>query len=150
MLKSIGFALLRALDPRTMPSRALALAGDLFAARIDKSGVRIAQLALLLGLAYAGIGLKLVKFGLTGAPPQMLKAAADQAASGARPDLLDRNGEILATDVKTMSARTVNGQDLMISVGAGGVMVNNAHVVATDIAASNGVIHVIDTVVLPR
>ena len=103
MLKSLGFARLRALDPRTMPSRVLALAGDLFAARIDKSGVRIAQLALLLGLAYAGIGLKLVKFGLTGAPPQMLKAAADQAASGARPDLLDRNGEILATDVKTMS-----------------------------------------------
>jgi len=103
MLKSVASALLRCLDPRTAPARALALVGDLFAARIDKSGVRIAQLALLLGLAYAGIAFKLVKFGLTGEPPQMLKAAADQAASGARPDLLDRNGEILATDVKTMS-----------------------------------------------
>ena len=41
--------------------------------------------------------------GLSHDPPQTLKVAADQAASGARPDLLDRNGEILATDVKTMS-----------------------------------------------
>jgi uncharacterized surface protein with fasciclin (FAS1) repeats len=59
-------------------------------------------------------------------------------------------GKVMAADVKTMSAKTVNGQDLAISVGAGGVMVNNAHVVATDVAASNGVIHVIDTVVLPQ
>jgi uncharacterized surface protein with fasciclin (FAS1) repeats len=59
-------------------------------------------------------------------------------------------GKVMAADVKTMSARTVNGQDLVISVGAGGVMVNNAHVVATDVAASNGVIHVIDTVILPQ
>jgi len=59
-------------------------------------------------------------------------------------------GKVMAADVKTMSARTVNGQDLAISVGASGVMVNNAHVVATDVAASNGVIHVIDTVVLPQ
>ena len=41
--------------------------------------------------------------GLSHDPPQTLKVAADQAVSGARPDLLDRNGEILATDVKTMS-----------------------------------------------
>jgi uncharacterized surface protein with fasciclin (FAS1) repeats len=59
-------------------------------------------------------------------------------------------GKVMAADVRTMSARTVNGQDLAISVEAGGVMVNNAHVVATDVVASNGVIHVIDTVVLPE
>src|ERR1700689_5181691 len=41
--------------------------------------------------------------GLAHDPPLTLKVAADEAASGARPDLLDRNGEILATDVKTMS-----------------------------------------------
>jgi uncharacterized surface protein with fasciclin (FAS1) repeats len=51
---------------------------------------------------------------------------------------------VKAADVKTMQAKTVNGQNLSIKVGAGGVMVNNAHV------ASNGVIHVIDTVVLPK
>ena len=53
--------------------------------------------------AYVGIAVKLVVLGLSHDPPQTLKVAADQAASGARPDLLDRNGEILATDVKTMS-----------------------------------------------
>ncbi len=97
--------------PSNEPSRpsrsrlgfARAFVGELFATRIDKSGVRIAQLALILGLAYVGIGGKLIRFGLSREPPQTLKVAADQAASGARPDLLDRNGEILATDVKTMS-----------------------------------------------
>jgi cell division protein FtsI (penicillin-binding protein 3) len=60
---------------------------------------------VMLGLfaAYIGIGAKLVLLGLSHDPPLTLKVAADQAASGARPDLLDRNGEILATDVKTMS-----------------------------------------------
>lgn len=58
-------------------------------------------------------------------------------------------GKVMASDVKTMQAKTVNGAELAIAVGSGGVLVNNARVVATDIAASNGVIHVIDTVVLP-
>ena len=59
-------------------------------------------------------------------------------------------GLVMAADVKTMQAKTVNGQDLSIKVGSGGVMVNNANVTATDVMASNGVIHVIDTVVLPQ
>jgi uncharacterized surface protein with fasciclin (FAS1) repeats len=59
-------------------------------------------------------------------------------------------GKVMAADVKTMGVKTVNGAELAIVVGNGGVMVNNAKVVATDIAASNGVIHVIDTVVLPE
>src|ERR1700674_4344572 len=88
------------------PSRVLrlkAFLGALVSTRLDKSGGRIRQLALILCLAYAGIGAKLIKLGLSSEPPQTLKVAVDQAASGARPDLLDRNGEILATDVKTMS-----------------------------------------------
>ncbi len=44
-----------------------------------------------------------LRLGMSNEPPQTLKSAADEAVSGARPDLLDRNGEILATDVKTMS-----------------------------------------------
>ncbi len=58
-------------------------------------------------------------------------------------------GKVMAADVKTMQAGTVNGQKLSVVVANGGVSVNNAKVVATDVAASNGVIHVIDTVVLP-
>ena len=59
-------------------------------------------------------------------------------------------GKVMAADVKTMKAKTVNGQSLNLKVAAGAVTVNNAKVVMTDVAASNGVIHVIDTVVLPK
>ena len=84
-------------------SRLKAFLGGLVSTRLDKSGGRIRQLALVLCLAYAGIGAKLIRLGLSNEPPQTLKVAVDQAASGARPDLLDRNGQILATDVRTLS-----------------------------------------------
>lgn len=58
-------------------------------------------------------------------------------------------GKVLSTDVKTMSAKTVNGKDLAVKVADGKVMVNNATVTAVDLTADNGVIHIIDTVVLP-
>jgi uncharacterized surface protein with fasciclin (FAS1) repeats len=59
-------------------------------------------------------------------------------------------GKVMAADVKTMKAKTVNGQELSIKVEDGNVTVDNAKVVKTDVAASNGVVHVIDTVVLPK
>ncbi len=60
-------------------------------------------------------------------------------------------GKVMAADVINLeSATTAQGTDIEISAGHGKVMVNNATVTATDIAASNGVIHVIDTVILPR
>ena len=60
-------------------------------------------------------------------------------------------GEAKAADVvKLNSATTVNGQDVTIEVGDNGVRIDNANVIATDIDASNGVIHVIDSVILPR
>jgi len=46
--------------------------------------------------------------------------------------------------------KTVEGQALTIDVSSGGVKVNDANVIKTDIVASNGVIHVIDSVVLPN
>ena len=48
------------------------------------------------------------------------------------------------------SAKTVNGQSFPISVNGDTVMVDNAKVIKTDILCSNGVIHVIDSVVLPK
>lgn len=51
--------------------------------------------------------------------------------------------------VKMTSATTVNGQRVAIKAGKKGVMVNGAKVVATDIMCGNGIIHVIDTVILP-
>jgi uncharacterized surface protein with fasciclin (FAS1) repeats len=59
-------------------------------------------------------------------------------------------GKVMAADVKTMQAKTVNGQELSIKLEDGNVTVNNAKVIKTDLAANNGVIHVIDTVVLPN
>ncbi|MGA7199575.1 MAG: penicillin-binding protein 2, partial [Roseiarcus sp.] len=75
----------------------------LLTTRLDRSGARIRTAALGIFVAYAAIGAKLVVLGVSHDPPQTLKGAADEAVSGARPDLLDRNGDILATDVKTMS-----------------------------------------------
>ena len=59
-------------------------------------------------------------------------------------------GKVLASDVvKLNSAKTVNGKEVSIKVSDKGVMVDAAKVVTTDIEASNGVIHVIDSVILP-
>jgi len=60
-------------------------------------------------------------------------------------------GKVMAADVvKLTSAKTVNGQSASIKVDGGKVMVDEATVTATDIKASNGVIHVIDSVILPN
>ncbi|MFA0085414.1 fasciclin domain-containing protein [Vibrio sp. E150_011] len=60
-------------------------------------------------------------------------------------------GKVMASDVVALtSADTVQGEAVAISVVDGKVMVNNAQVVATDVEASNGVIHVIDTVLMPK
>jgi uncharacterized surface protein with fasciclin (FAS1) repeats len=60
-------------------------------------------------------------------------------------------GKVMAADVvKVTSAKTVQGGSITVSAMGGTVMVDNAHVVKTDIAASNGVIHVIDAVILPK
>jgi uncharacterized surface protein with fasciclin (FAS1) repeats len=60
-------------------------------------------------------------------------------------------GKVMAADVvKLSSATTVNGADVGIRVADGSVSVNDATVTATDIGASNGVIHVIDSVLIPE
>jgi uncharacterized surface protein with fasciclin (FAS1) repeats len=60
-------------------------------------------------------------------------------------------GKVMATDVmKLKEAKTVQGESVKVSTMGGKVMIDNAHVVTTDIAASNGVIHVIDTVIMPK
>jgi uncharacterized surface protein with fasciclin (FAS1) repeats len=59
-------------------------------------------------------------------------------------------GKVMAADVKTMTAKTVQGQDVQLKVSDAGVYVDNAKVVQTDLVADNGVIHVIDTVILPK
>jgi uncharacterized surface protein with fasciclin (FAS1) repeats len=61
------------------------------------------------------------------------------------------SGKVMAADaIKLTEAKTVNGQSFKIVAGKDGVMIDNAKVVKTDIVASNGVIHVIDNVILPK
>jgi uncharacterized surface protein with fasciclin (FAS1) repeats len=58
-------------------------------------------------------------------------------------------GKVMAADVKAGKVKTVQGSELTVAT-AGDVMVDGAKVTATDIVADNGVIHVIDSVVLPK
>jgi uncharacterized surface protein with fasciclin (FAS1) repeats len=57
--------------------------------------------------------------------------------------------KVMAADVKSGEAPTVNGKKLDIKADGKGVMVGKAKVTATDLVGSNGVIHVVDTVILP-
>ncbi|HHF3131533.1 TPA: fasciclin domain-containing protein [Vibrio diabolicus] len=60
-------------------------------------------------------------------------------------------GKVMAADVvKLDKAATVQGQDVMIKTMGDKVMVNDANVMATDVKAKNGIIHVIDTVIMPK
>ena len=59
------------------------------------------------------------------------------------------SGAVMSKDVKAGMVKTVQGSSLTVST-VGGVKVNNANVTAVDIVADNGVIHVIDSVVLPN
>lgn len=59
-------------------------------------------------------------------------------------------GKVTAADVRPGQVKTVQGQPLTLATDKGGVTVNNAKVTSADIMTSNGVIHVIDTVVLPN
>ena len=58
-------------------------------------------------------------------------------------------GKVMAKDVKAGMVKTVQGSSITVAT-TGGVKVDSANVVKTDIAADNGVIHVIDTVIMPK
>jgi uncharacterized surface protein with fasciclin (FAS1) repeats len=84
-------------------------------------------------------------------PPEKLNALlADKAALTKVLTYHVVSGKVVAADVKTGQVKTVEGQNLNIYVSSAGVTVNNAKVIKTDVMATNGVIHVIDTVVLPN
>jgi len=59
-------------------------------------------------------------------------------------------GKVMAKDVKPGEVPTAQGDTIDVTVNGSTVMVDNAKVVTTDVNASNGVIHVIDTVILPN
>lgn len=58
--------------------------------------------------------------------------------------------KVMSSDLSNgQKAKTVEGEDVKVSIGSEGVMINDAKVVAADVSASNGVVHVIDKVILP-
>ena len=59
------------------------------------------------------------------------------------------SGTVMSTDLKAGDVKTVQGSNVMVGT-MGGAMVNDAKVVAADVAADNGVIHAIDTVLMPK
>ena len=60
-------------------------------------------------------------------------------------------GRVMAADVVTLdSATTAQGSEVAFVLADGAVRINNANVTATDIETSNGVIHIIDAVIIPR
>eukprot|EP01037_Dinobryon_pediforme_P017739 gene17739-17955_t len=75
----------------------------LFSTQLSSGPGRIRFLAFLFFLLFGTITGKLIYLGMRPEAPQTLKSAASDALSGARPDIIDRNGDILATDVKVMS-----------------------------------------------
>jgi uncharacterized surface protein with fasciclin (FAS1) repeats len=60
------------------------------------------------------------------------------------------SGKVMSTDLKNgMEAGTVEGEKVKVTLNKDGAKINNANVVAADVKASNGVVHVIDQVILP-
>lgn len=74
---------------------------------------------------------------------------ADKAALGKVLTYHVVSGAVMARDVKPGMVKTVQGAELTLAT-SGGVTVDNAKVVAADVKASNGVIHAIDTVLMPK
>ena len=90
-------------DERPAPRRSLlGHARDLFRLRVDKSTTRVAVVALGFTALFGVIGGRLVMLAI--APEQTgIRKAASSSISAARPDIVDRNGETLAADVKSVS-----------------------------------------------
>ncbi|WP_413771080.1 peptidoglycan D,D-transpeptidase FtsI family protein [Lichenihabitans sp. PAMC28606] len=91
-------------DPAGAPkSRMAQFLADVMRTRLDKSSSRLRLVAIGFIMVFGLISGKLVLLGFKPDNSQSLKGAAAEAVSGARPDILDRNGAVMATDIKTMS-----------------------------------------------
>lgn len=88
---------------RTAGQRLNATLSAMFTTRLDKSGSRLVLIALAFIAAYGVIASRLVQLGMSKEAPQTLKRSTDGSISTARPAIHDRNGELLAADVKTVS-----------------------------------------------
>ena len=92
--------------PVTKPgvwSRTVAFFKNLFATRLDKTPRRTRLVAVFFVVLFGVILARLFAFGLKPDEQQAVRVAGSDSVAAARPDILDRNGEVLATDIKVMS-----------------------------------------------
>jgi cell division protein FtsI (penicillin-binding protein 3) len=92
----------QALPPR-FPNGILGSVRELFSLRVDKSAPRVGLASVMFTLLFLVIAGRLVVLAATTGNETAVRRAASSGISAARPDILDRNGEVLATDVKTVS-----------------------------------------------
>jgi len=81
----------------------LSHARELFRLRLDKSTSRVSLASFCFVLLFGAIGVRLVQLAVTSENTSEVRRAASSEISAARPDIVDRNGEVLATDVKMVS-----------------------------------------------
>ncbi len=89
--------------PTRRANRIVAFVRSLFETRLDKTPRRTRWVALAFLLVFGIIIGRLIMFGLKPQAEQLARSAASDQVAAARPDILDRNGEVLATDIKVMS-----------------------------------------------
>jgi cell division protein FtsI (penicillin-binding protein 3) len=83
--------------------RVLSFAGNLFTMRGDKSEARIGLIMLCFGALFATLSGRLVWLAMSPDEPVGLRRATSDATSAARPDIVDRNGVVMATDIRSVS-----------------------------------------------
>jgi cell division protein FtsI (penicillin-binding protein 3) len=89
-------------EPRVAPAR-VTKARPRQKPRADRSRIRIRLMAVVFTLAFTGMVARLVMLGIADAPAGSAGGSAASAVATSRPDLVDRNGEVLAADIKTAS-----------------------------------------------
>ena len=157
------------LNPKDIPVKKVLLAAAFAATALSVQAKDIVDTAVAAG-DFKTLAAALEKAGLVqtlkGAGPFTVFAPTDAAFAKVPKDQLDAlladkakltavltyhvvPGKVMAQDVKAGKVKTVQGSDLTVST-AGGVKVDAANVVKTDIVADNGFIHVIDSVVIPK
>ena len=93
----------RALTPDLRAARAKAFVRSMFRLAIERSHMRVALVGLVFVMVFGTISAKLLMMAVFGDPPSQEHRVAAASSTAFRPDIVDRNGEILATDIRTVS-----------------------------------------------
>ncbi len=93
----------RSVAPQPRTARIKAIVRDMFRTRLDKSSARLGLMAVAFVGIYGVIGGRLLQLGLRPEEQETVRSTTRSAISIARPDIMDRNGEMMAADIRTVS-----------------------------------------------